>query len=78
MDEDRLNKLETLIAHQEKQIEELSEMTAQQWSAIDALKRRLDGTINRLNDMEVSARESKTDSAKSVAEFAALEKPPHY
>jgi SlyX protein len=78
MTTERLDQIEILLAHQEKQIEELSDMTARQWEAIDLLKRRLETVIGRLNDMEISARESKTDGAKSVAEIAAIEKPPHY
>ncbi len=77
-DTDRLNRIEMLLAHQEKQIEELSEMTTSQWDMIDALKRRLDGAMTQLRDMELASQSGKTDGAASVSAMAAAEKPPHY
>jgi uncharacterized coiled-coil protein SlyX len=78
MTEDRLTRIESLLSHQEKQIQDLSEMTAQQWKEIDRLKRSLSMTQKQLQALETSGGESKTAGANSVAEFAALEKPPHY
>lgn len=78
MTENRLTRIESLLAHQEKQIQDLSEMTAQQWIEIDRLKRSLSMTQKQLQDMESSAGQGKTDGAASVSELAALEKPPHY
>lgn len=76
--DDRLNRIEMLLVHQEKQIEELSDMTSQQWDIIDVLKRRLDGAITQMRDMELATQSGKTDGATSVAAMAAAEKPPHY
>ena len=76
--DDRLNRIEMLLAHQEKQIEELSEMTSQQWDIIDVLKRRLDGAMTQIRDMELAGQSSKGDGATSIAALAAAEKPPHY
>ena len=39
--QDRVNTLETYIAHQEKLIDELSEVTARQWQEIIAIKTSL-------------------------------------
>lgn len=75
---DKLTDLETLVAHQDKQIADLSEMTAAQWTEIDLLKRQVQWLVGRVKDMESSTREDKTDGARSVTEIAAAEKPPHY
>ncbi|HNS45136.1 MAG TPA: SlyX family protein [Alphaproteobacteria bacterium] len=77
-DHDRLLKLEMLVAHQDKQIEELSDMTTAQWKEIDFLKRKIDRLMSRIDDMESGAADDKTGDTKSVSEMAAAEKPPHY
>lgn len=76
--EDRLERIETLLAHQEKQIEELSEMTAEQWSEIARLKRKLDMTQQQLSEMSHSAKDGKSETGLTTTEIAALNKPPHY
>lgn len=76
--DDRLNRIEMLLAHQEKQIEELSDMTSKQWDMIDALKRRLDGAMTQIRDMELASQSGKSEGATSVSAMAAAEKPPHY
>ena len=78
MDTQRLERIEMLLAHQEKQIEELSEMTAQQWTDIERLKRQVDMTQKRLNDMETNAKDAKSEVGLSSIEVATLNKPPHY
>lgn len=73
----RITELERLVAHQDKQIEELSDMTSAQWREIDVLKTQVTYLIHRLRDDAHSA-DDKSADAKSVTEFAALNKPPHY
>ena len=76
--DERLNRLEMTIAHQEKQIDELSEMTAKQWDIIERLKRQLDMTQKQLADMESHTKDAKSEVGLSSIEVAALNKPPHY
>jgi len=76
--EDTITRLQTVLSHQEKQIEELSEMTSAQWKEIDLLKRKVSSLISKIEDMEIESAEDKTGEAKTVAEIAAAEKPPHY
>lgn len=77
MEQDRIEKLEIMIAHQERQIQDLSDMLALQGKEIDALKARLTNTQEKLRDL---ARNGLRDEREglSVAEQAALDKPPHY
>lgn len=76
MNDDRFNRIETALAHQDRQIQDLSEMIAVQWKAIERLTHRLDMAQSKLSSLETSADSEK--NALSVAELAALEKPPHY
>lgn len=78
MTDERITRIEMLLAHQEKQIEELSEMTARQWTEIERLKRQLDMAQKRLEDMESTAKDGKSEIGLSSIEVAALNKPPHY
>lgn len=75
---DMLSKLEMLVAHQDKQIADLSEMTAKQWDEIDILKTQIKYLVGRLKDMEADTGDDKLGDAKTVTEMAAAEKPPHY
>ena len=77
MEQDRLDKLETMIAHQERQIQDLSDMIALQGKEIEVLKARLAKTQTKLLDVERSAVGGERDGM-SVTEQAALDKPPHY
>lgn len=76
MSEERLNKIEATIAHQEQQISDLSEMITQQWKEIDTLKLRLKKAQERLGEMTPSLENER--EGLSVSEIAALDKPPHY
>jgi len=78
MDSDRLNRIEIAIAHQAKQIEDLSDMTFHQGKEIDRLKRQLDMTKQQLSDIESGTKDSKSEIGLSGIEIAALNKPPHY
>ncbi len=76
MNEDRLQKIETILAHQEQQIQDLSDGFIRQGREIDALKRRLELTTAKLSELEMAA--DSGDKALSVTEQAARDKPPHY
>lgn len=78
MNEDKLKHIEIILAHQEKQIADLSEMTSRQWDEIDLLKRKLDIAQKRIADMESGAKDDKSEIGLSSIEVAALNKPPHY
>ncbi|MEO9458477.1 MAG: SlyX family protein [Lentilitoribacter sp.] len=66
MDENRIVKMEELIAHQSQQIEDLSDQLAKQWTNIDKLTRKLDDLSEHYADLE-----------EQVGAPAAT-KPPHY
>ncbi len=76
MSEERLDKIEATIAHQERQILDLSDMITQQWKEIDILKLRLKKAQDRLSEMAPS--QDSEREGLSVTEIAALDKPPHY
>ncbi len=73
MNNDTLNHIEETLAHQERQIEDLSDMVNKQWQEIEALKRRLEQAQSKISDLEDGQGKSV-----SVSELAAQEKPPHY
>jgi SlyX protein len=78
MDTDRINRIEIALAHQAKQIEDLSDMVYRQGQNIEALKRQLAMTKQQLADMESSSKDAKSEIGLSGIEIAALNKPPHY
>jgi SlyX protein len=75
MNQERLIEIETILAHQEKQIQDLSEVISRQWQEIDRLKIQLDRAYARMESMEQGENETKP---QSVTEEAAANKPPHY
>lgn len=75
MIDDRLARIETTLAHQEQQIQDLSDMVNVYRKEIEALKRRLEITNSKLSDIEIAAADGKVLSA---SEQAAMDKPPHY
>lgn len=68
IDQDRLDRLEAHVAHQEGTIQDLSEMIARQWEVIEDLKRRVDRQVDRLGRLE-------TDVESVLPQDAP---PPHY
>lgn len=66
------------LAHQAKQIEDLSEMVFVQGKEIDRLKRQLDMTKQQLADIESGVKDAKSEVGLTGIEIAALNKPPHY
>jgi uncharacterized coiled-coil protein SlyX len=76
MNEERLTKIESLLAYQDQQIHDLSEMINLQRKQIDALMVRLDRTQKKL--VELSQGDSVHEEGLSVTEQALRDKPPHY
>ena len=74
---EKTEQLEMLLAHQERQIQDLSDMLNLQGKEIDALKIRLDRTQKKLIDLEQGAGETLSESLTST-EQATRDKPPHY
>lgn len=68
-DNDRLNEIEIMLVHQERKVDELSEVVERQWKEIDFLKAKLSIAENKIEELE-------TDSDGSAP--AANQKPPHY
>ena len=77
MEQDRLTKIETMLAHQEQQIQDLSDMLALQGKEIGILKARLDKTQRKLVDLEQGSGADEGEGL-SVSEQALRDKPPHY
>ncbi len=71
---DKMNRLEEALAHQEKQIQDLSDMVSQQWAEIDGLKRSILKLQGKLSQVESVVGEEEL----SVSEQALRDKPPHY
>ena len=76
-EQDRLTAIETQLAHQDQQIGELNAVITEQWRVIDALKRKLEETEDKIEDLRYR-RESGEGEALSASETAARNKPPHY
>ena len=75
MDE-KINNIETTLAHHDLQIQDLSEMISMQWKEIERLKLRLERADAKISEMESAGDGGKKEM--SVSEIAASEKPPHY
>lgn len=69
MSEERINEVEIMLVHQERKIEELSEVIEKQWKEIDALKAKLRITEGKIEELELAAEGDVP---------AADQKPPHY
>ena len=68
--EDRLDQLEIKTAHQDQQINDLSDMVSEQWNVIE----RLGGQLTKAN----ARIESLENSPQSEKQSLVDEKPPHY
>jgi len=68
MSDERLNDIETTLAHQDKTIADLSDVINDQWKQIEALKRKLLETNNKIDELESNA--GANDQANV--------KPPHW
>lgn len=65
---ERLVIIEQMIAHQDQQIHDLSDMVNRQWHEIDRLKRNLSQTEQRLESLESTPKDDELSH----------EIPPHY
>lgn len=70
--------LEALIAHQDKQIQELNDVVTKQWNEIDALKKYMQMTKSKIQEIENNIGELGAGDNMSVMDEAAANKPPHY
>ena len=66
-DDDRITRLEMIVAEQEKTIGELSAEIAEQWKTIEELRRRLDALTDRFLTLE-----------EQTAPEIPVTKPPHW
>lgn len=73
-----IKELQTLTAHQDKQIQELNEIVTRQWAEIDALKKYMQITKSKLQELEHNMSEMGQGENMSVTDEAAANKPPHY
>lgn len=73
--QDKLNTLEEMVSHQDRQIQDLNDVVTNQWAEIDALKRKLERLGAKMQEIEVAAKDVEE---LSVTEQATLNKPPHY
>ncbi len=72
------SKLETMMAHQDKQIQELNDVVIVQGKEIDALKKYVQAQKSKLQELENNIGELGNSEPLSATEEAALNKPPHY
>lgn len=71
----KINDLESLLAHQERQIQELNDIVTQQAADIEALKKYVKLTKDKLLEIEGQL---EPQNALSPTEEAQANKPPHY
>ena len=76
-DETDLQAIQTLLAHHERQIQDLSDIVMAQRKDIDRLRLLLDKTSQKLSDMQLSAAEVQGEGLSGI-EQALRDKPPHY
>lgn len=78
MTEERLTKIESLLVHQDQQIQDLSDMINLQRKEIDILTRRLDKTQAKMMEFQDGGQGAVEGSPLGITEQAARDKPPHY
>jgi SlyX protein len=66
-DTSRITKLEEMVAHQAKTIDELSDQLAEQWKVVEQIRVKLDRLTERFLSLE-----------EQSLEAPAITKPPHY
>lgn len=66
-DNERIVRLEELLAHQAKTIEELSDQLTEQWKIVEQTRAKLDRLTERFLSLE-----------EASLEAPAITKPPHY
>lgn len=73
MVDQHITTIETKLAHQEQQIQDLSDMISKQWKEIDVLRKLLSKTELRLGELENTGTDPFSDT-----QAIDHEKPPHY
>lgn len=76
MDDNRLNAIETALAHQDQQIAELTDVINRQWQEIEMLKKLLMKAEAKISSLASDG--GDPHAGLSTTEIAAMEKPPHY
>ena len=76
MSEKELQSIQETLAHQEQQINDLSDMVIQQGKEITSLRQYIKRLEGKVEDLE-QGKEGEGE-AQSGIEFAAANKPPHY
>lgn len=71
------NHIEELLAHQDRQIQDLNDIVTKQWNEIDRLNKIVGQLSNKINEISISSKEERNDSI-SVIDEAKFNKPPHY
>ncbi len=74
--EKRIIDIETMLAHHEAYITQMSDLIADQWRQIETLQRQIRFLSDSLERAQNDARDEKT--VLSSLEQAAQDKPPHY
>lgn len=74
----KLADLQALSAYQDNQIQELNEVVTKQWGEIDALKKYMQMTKSKLEELENTMSDRGQDDSLSSIDEAAANKPPHY
>lgn len=77
MTNDDLQSIQTVLAHHERQIQDLSDIVTAQRQELDRLRALLEKTGRKMADLELSVAEGQGDRL-SVTEQALRDKPPHY
>ncbi|MBB4183518.1 SlyX family protein [Sinorhizobium terangae] len=65
--DDRITRLEEMVAHQTKVIEELSDQLAEQWKVVEQARAKLDRLTERFLSLEEQTRDA-----------IPVTRPPHY
>lgn len=76
--ESKIAHLEGLMAHQDQQIQELNDVVTRQWQEIDGLKKYLQLTKTKIQELEENIGELGQKDSLSITDEAAANKPPHY
>ncbi len=76
MDNNKLENIEVILAHQEQQINELNEVITEQWAQIELLKKRIKKVLLKIERLENS--DQINEDGLSSIEKSATERPPHY
>lgn len=76
--DEKLAEMQELLAHQDKQIQELNDVVTRQWDEIDALKKYMQLTKSKIQELEHNMSEIGQGEGMSVSDEAGANKPPHY